>query len=97
MPPDIDQLAHRARKLRANGEHRKAAQAFGKLTQAMPEEPRWWVLFAVCLHAAHHTDESTRALRQALYLFRCRRDHARAASLRLWLGAHDLTPDAHAA
>ena len=88
MDERIERLSRRGRKLRAHGEFRKAANAYGELTSVSPEDPRWWVLLAVMLHEARKLDESTKALRQALYLFRHSGDTLRYASLTRWVRTH---------
>ena len=88
MDERIERLSRRGRKLRAHGESRKAANAYGELTSVSPEDPRWWVLLAITLHEARRGEESAKALRQALYLFRHTGDTARYASLTRWIRSH---------
>lgn len=70
MEERVELLARRARRLRARGEFRKAANTFGELTSVDPDYAPWWVLLGTTLHAAHRDDAATKALRQAMYLFR---------------------------
>jgi Flp pilus assembly protein TadD len=88
MDERIDRLARRGRKLRSQGEFRKAANAYGELTSVSPEDPRWWVLLAVMLHDARREAESAKALRQALWLFRRAGEMTRYASLTRWIRTH---------
>jgi hypothetical protein len=69
MEERIEILARRARRLRAQGEFRKAANAYGELTSIEPESGRWWVLLGMMLGAAHRPEPASKALRQAAYLF----------------------------
>jgi hypothetical protein len=78
-------LARRARKLRAHGEFRKAANAYGELTSIEPGCARWWVLLGVMLHAARRDEASTKALRQAEYLLRRAGEIGRARTVRMLL------------
>jgi Flp pilus assembly protein TadD len=70
MDERIELLARRARRLRARGEYRKAANAFGELTSIDPEHAPWWVLMGAMLRVCHRDDAASKALRQAAYLFR---------------------------
>lgn len=98
MDERIEPLSRRGRRLRAHGEVRKAANVYAELTSVSPEDPRWWVLLAVCLNDGQHSDRSSKALRQALYLFRHDHDTARYASLTRWICGHcDLPSGARAA
>ncbi|MEI8254436.1 MAG: tetratricopeptide repeat protein [Deltaproteobacteria bacterium] len=98
MDERIEPLSRRGRKLRTRGEYRKAANTYAELTSVSPEDPRWWVLLAVTLHEIHRVDDTSKALRQALYLFRHGHDSARYASLTRWIRAHcDLPFNARAA
>lgn len=63
-------LARRAQRLRRDGQHRKAANAYGELTSADEFSGRWWVLLARALWDCRKEDEAIKALRQAIYLFR---------------------------
>lgn len=85
MDERIDRLSRRGQKLRALGEFRKAANAYGELTSVSPDDPRWWVLLAVALHGARRGDECAKALRQAMYLFRRAGEMSRYASLTRWI------------
>jgi Flp pilus assembly protein TadD len=97
MDERIERLARRARRLRADGEYRKAANAYGELTSVEPEHARWWVLLAVALHHARKDGESAKALRQALWLFHRSGEKHRYASLTRWIRTHCDVPPAHAA
>jgi Flp pilus assembly protein TadD len=85
MEERIDILARRARRLRARGEFRKAANAYGELTSLEPEAGRWWVLLGVMLHAAHRLEPAHKALRQAVYYFHQRGEPGREQTVRLLL------------
>ncbi len=98
MDERIEPLSRRGRKARSRGEFRKAANTYAELTSVSPEDPRWWVLLAVCLHKIRRVEDTSKALRQALYLFRHDHDSARYASLTRWIRSHcDLTSGARAA
>ena len=70
MDDRISVLERRGRRLRYNGEFRKAANAYGELTAIDPLATRYWVLLGVMLQRANRTDQAMKALRQAIYLLR---------------------------
>ena len=82
MEERIDLLARRARRLRAHGEYRKAANTFGELTSVDPDHAPWWVLLGATLTAAHRSDEAVKAFRQAMYLLRRAGESGRANAVR---------------
>jgi hypothetical protein len=92
MEDRIDVLARRARRFRAKGEFRKAANAYGELTSIEPHVARWWVLLATMLHEAHRVDESVKAFRQANFLFRHAGQHARMRSVRRLMATYTDLP-----
>jgi len=93
----VDILSRRAQRLRAKGEHRKAANTYGELTSVEPTNARWWVLLAITAYSAHRVEVCVKACRQAAYLFRQRGERARDRSLARWVDAHGELSDRQAA
>lgn len=85
MEERVEILARRARRFRARGEFRKAANAYGELTSIDPEAARWWVLLGMMLFAARRTDEAFKALRQAIYRFHQAHEPGKERSVRTLL------------
>lgn len=69
MDERIEILARRARRLRADGEFRKAANAYGELTSIEPRAGRWWVLLGAMLRESNRVEPAIKALRQAAFVF----------------------------
>ena len=82
MEERIDVLSRRARRLRLRGEYRKASNVYGELTSIEPQRGAWWVLLGVMLQRANRAEQSVKALRQAMFLFRRTNEQRRCESVR---------------
>lgn len=92
MDSHLETLARRGHRMRARGEFRKAALAYGELTGIEPENPRWWVLLGVASREITRATEARRAFRQAQYLFRQAGDTLRAGTMAMLVAALDDGP-----